>query len=64
MYGCTGIDFGYNISVFIPQDGIDFTASVLQPTQVTKYHFLDNLGSVPKIYYFNNGTMNVTDPDF
>jgi hypothetical protein len=63
MYGCTGIDFGYNNSVFI-QNGIDFTASVLQSNEVTKYHFVDYFNNDLKIYYFNNGTMNVTDPDF
>jgi hypothetical protein len=63
MYGCTGIDFGYNNSVFI-QNGIDFTASVLQSNEVTKYHFVDYFNNDLKIYYFNNGTMNVTDPNF
>jgi hypothetical protein len=63
MNGCTGSDFVWNV-VPLQITDTDFTASVLQATNVTKYHFTDLFGGASKLYYFNNGTMNVTDSDF
>jgi hypothetical protein len=63
MDDCIGIDFIFN-NVSCELSTIDFTASVLQTSGATKYHFQDNLLGNGKMYYFNNGTMNVTDSNF
>ena len=64
MVNCIGTNFNNNVIDIPTINSLDFTPSILQATDVTKYHFWDLSASLPKLYYFNYGTMNITDSDY